>query len=529
MPIVAYQHSLASPGFAPDTAHGQLPPQVWTDGENMSFINGAPRTIEGSEAAHTITTSLIHMINVYTATSNYWVAASKTALFQTDGSTVSDITRVSATTTVIAYSATDNFNWTMTSFGNFLIANNGVNVPQALAIGAGSKFANLTGWPATYVAQSVRTYRNYLVAMDITIGSDRYPSLVMWSDAATYDALPSTWTPATTNDAGDNNLNDTPGFIIDGLTLGGSFLIYKEDSVWAMTFVAGSTVMAFRKLFDGVGLLTKRCIQEFNGKHFFVARGDIYITDGVTQQSVATGRVRDLLFSSISGDTYSRVFTAIDRSRREIWVCYPTTRGFPDTALIWNYETDTWYPPRSIKPTAHIAAGVVNVSGTGTTFDADVGTFDGGTAGPFDERSYNPSQVDLLAARPTGATLDRLNEGTLEAGVTITGYLSRKLLPFVGQDASGGPSLWSPVMKVIRRLWVDATGTGTVRVYLGVHKHESDAPVWYGPYRIDLASQNFVWTLLRGRFFSIKFEADSGSGDWALTGYKLEYEVAGGF
>jgi hypothetical protein len=214
-------------------------------------------------------------------------------------------------------------------------------------------------------------------------------------------------------------------------------------------------------------------------------------------------------------------------------VCYPTTEGYPDKALIYNYETDTWYPPRSIAATAHMAPGIADTSVAPVTFDASATAsvtfaFDS-DSGPFDIRNYNPSQVDLLAARPSGTTLDRMNEGTTENSVTITGYLTRKLLPFMGQDAIGQPALWSPAMKLIRRMWVDATGTGYVRVYLGVHKTESDTPVWHGPYRINLASQNFAWVLLRGRFFSIKFETDTDSGNWALTGYKIEYEQVGSF
>jgi len=529
MPIAAYQHSLSSPGYAPDMAHGELPPQVWTEGINVRFERGAPRTLEGSAAAYTATTSVLCAINAYNATSNYWVLATNAALLTTDGSTVANITRVSSTTTLVPYAATANKNWTMSSFGNYIVANNGVNAPQSWLIGA-AKAANLANWPATWVAQAVRTYRNYLVAMDLTIGSDRYPSLVAWSDASPYDAasLPA-WTPLTTNDAGDNNLNDTPGWCIDGLTLGGSFIVYKEDSVWAMTYVGGSTVMAFRKLFDGVGLLTRRCVQEFNGRHLFVGRGDVYVTDGVSLQSVASNRVREELFSNIDSAAYSRTFTTIDRARREIWICYASTDGYPTQALVWNYESDTWYPPRTLAATSHIVPGIVDTSVASTTFDADVGTFDGGASGPFDARTYNPSELELLACRPLVTTTWRMNRGATEDGVAITHRLSRKLLPFVGQDVSGGPALWSPVMKTIRKVWLDATGTGSVRVSLGVHAHESADPVWYGPYTIDLATQNYVWTLLRGRFFSIKFESDSSMGSWALTGYKLEYELTGGF
>jgi len=533
MPIVAYQHSLSSPGYAPDMAHGELPPTVWTDGQNMRFERGAPRTIEGSETTYSITVSALHAFNAYTATSNFWLIATNTRMYATDGATLAKITRGTTTVSYCAYAATAESNWTSSSFGNHVLMNNGVDLPQEWHIDLAAKAVNLTNWPATWKAQSVRTYRNYIVAMDITIGSDRYPSLVAWSDASPYDAttLPA-WTPTTTNDAGDNNLNDTPGWCIDGLSLGGAFIIYKEDAVWAMTYVAGSTVMAFRKLFEGVGLLAKRCVQEFNGKHFFVGRGDIYVTDGVNLQSVAAGRVRETLFDAISADTYSRTFTAIDRSRREIWVCYPTTGGFPDRALIWNYETDTWYPPRTIAPTSHMAAGIVDTSVAATDFDHDTdgtGKFDPGPWGPFDLRNYNPSSPDLTATRPAATYLYKMNSSALENGSAITHMLSRKLMPFVGQDASGGPALWSPQMKLIRRIWLDATGTGTVYVYLGVHKVESDSPVWYGPYPINLASQNYVWTLLRGRFFSIKFQSDSSSGSWSMTGYKIEYEPVGGF
>lgn len=528
--ITAYQHSLSSGGFAPDMAHGSLPPQAWTDGMNMKFSQGAPRTIEGSTASYTITTSVLSLFNTYTASSNFWVCAAEAAVYATDGANVYDITRISATTTVVPYNATAALNWSLASFGNFVTLCNGVDTPQYWTREPTAPCTEIPGWPATYSAAVLRSYRNYLVAMDITIGVDRYPSLVMWSDDASYDVMPSEWTPTTTNDAGDNNLNDTPGWCVDGLALGGSFIIYKEDSIWSMTWSGGSAVMSFRKIFDGVGLLSKRCVVEINGRHLFVARGDVMVHDGVSVQSVAAGRVRDFLFNNINPNSYTRTFVAADYSNREVWVCYAEGAAEnPNRALIYNYEADVWYPPRALTGTSHIAGGVVDDLSTSSSFAASAGTTFDADTGAFSDRLYNPSQLSLLAARPGQSNLDLMNLGTAEGGASINWYLTRKLLPFAGADVTGAPAIWGPQMKLIRRLFLDASGTGVVRVYIGVHSTESADPVWHGPFRVDLASQNFTWVLLRGRFFSIKFDGDSDTGAWALTGYKLDWEMAGDF
>jgi hypothetical protein len=528
--ITPYQHSLSSVGYVPDLAHGEVPPQAWTDGANMRFDLGAPRTIEGSIATHTVTTSVLSLFNTYTASSNFWVCAAEAAVYATDGSTVYDITRVSATTTAVPYGATAALNWTISAFGNFVTLCNGVNTPQYWDRNPANQCAEIPGWPATYTAAALRPYRNYLVAMDITIGSDRYPSLVMWSDDASYDIMPAEWAPTTSNDAGDNNRNDTPGWCIDGLTLGGSFIIYKEDAVWAMTWAGGSSIMSFRKLFDGIGILTRRCVVEFSGRHFFVGRGDVYAHDGVSIQSIAAGRVRKQLFDNINPDSYSRTFVVADHANHEIWVCYAEGAATnPNRALIYNYEINVWYPPRTLTGTSHIAAGVVDSSSAPVTFAASSGTTYDADTGVFDERLYDPSQLALLAARPAQNTLDKMNSGTTEGGASINFFLTRKLLPFVAKDATGGPALWGPQTKLIRRLFLDATGTGIVRVYIGVHAQESSDPTWFGPFRIDLAAQNFTWILVRGRYFSIKFDSDSDTGNWAMTGYKVDWEMEGDF
>jgi hypothetical protein len=269
-------------------------------------------------------------------------------------------------------------------------------------------------------------------------------------------------------------------------------------------------------------------VQEFNNKHFFVGRGDIFVHDGTAVQSIAAQRVRDSLFndSAINSETYSRVFTAIDRNRHEIWVCYPSGTDYPNMALVWNYETDVWYPPRTLPETAHIGSGVITT--TAQTFGGSVGVVFDADTGVFDDGVFNPYQEGLLLCLPGQSALYEANRGDTVLGAGITSYLTKSQLPFdTGKDATQAPVVWTPQVKVVRRVWVDGTGTGTVRVYLGTQDTESGTPVWHGPFLVQLATEQFVWTYVRGRFFSIKFETDSSETDWRMTGYKLDWVPAG--
>ena len=121
---------------------------------------------------------------------------------------------------------------------------------------------------------------------------------VRFSDIALANNAPSSWDATdATKSAGFNDLAQMNTPIIDGATLGSNFLIYSSDQVWLMEYVGGTFIFNFRKLFSDVGVVNQNCIVEVQGRHYVFDQDDIYMTDGVSTQSICDGRVKDYIFS----------------------------------------------------------------------------------------------------------------------------------------------------------------------------------------------------------------------------------------
>ncbi|KAB2362968.1 hypothetical protein F8B21_30935, partial [Escherichia coli] len=96
----------------------------------------------------------------------------------------------------------------------------------------------------------------------------------------------------------------------------------KEDSVYSMRYIGGLFIFQFQQLFNDVGILGPNCAVEFDGNHFVVGHGDVYVHNGVQKQSVIDAQVRKFFFSDINPDNYQRPFVLADHVNTEMWVCY---------------------------------------------------------------------------------------------------------------------------------------------------------------------------------------------------------------
>jgi hypothetical protein len=120
------------------------------------------------------------------------------------------------------------------------------------------KFANLTGWDATWRCKSLRPFKQYIVALDVTKAGTRYANMVKWSAAAVPGALPTSWDATdATKDAGEQDIAETTDVLIDQLQLGDINVLYKERSMYAMQYIGQPFVWRFYRLPGEVGMLAR--------------------------------------------------------------------------------------------------------------------------------------------------------------------------------------------------------------------------------------------------------------------------------
>ncbi len=486
-----------------------LPLNVWSDVRNVRFKDGKASKCQGYEQVFDSTpTDTLYLLNYVSLSTPFWITATATKIYRTEGGPSVDISRLVGGD----YSADETHQWNGGVMNGTVVLNNGVDVPQSLQPST-SNFQDLPNWPATDRAKVIRPFKNYLVAMNVTKSGNEQPTTVKWSSPADPGEVPFTWdVNDATNDAGENFLADTSGAIVDGKKLKDAFIIYKEDSVYSMVYVGGTFVFQFRQLFDDIGMIGQNCAAEFDGKHFVVGQGDVYVHNGVQKSSVIEGVMKEYLFSSMNSDNIQRTFVVPDYANSEMWVCYCSTDAndnYCDRALVWNWRDNRW-TIRDIPQVYYGTYGIVNPQDP-DYWDIDSAQWNTDTT-IWGEARYNPAKMKLLFTSVAQDKLFLIGDTSLFDTATFTSRLEKTDV-YLDDDLN---------VKMITGITPHMSGSGTVNIWVGSNQIQSNAVEWQGPYTYEIGRQFKVDCRVAGRYVAVKMEIDS-SGSWALNGFTVEY------
>lgn len=497
-------------GVIKDPNPSDLPPSTWDDVKNVRFQNGKTLKSQGHESVFpTPEAPPLHIMPYLSQNTPYWLSASGGKIHRTEGSTWVDVSR----TVGGGYSAVFGHNWNGGFLNQVAILNNKNDIPQSLQP-TSSTFQDLPHWPVGYRAEVIRPFKNYLVALNITNNSVDQPTTVKWSSPADPGEVPFTWDVSdATNDAGESFLADTPGAIVDGKKLKDSFIIYKEDSVYAMRYIGGVFIFQFQQLFDDIGMLAPNCVAEFDGKHFVVGQGDVYVHNGIQKTSVIDGKMRSYLYDSIKGTGSSSVFVIPDYNNTEMWICYQNNSNSEESdcanqALIWNWKNDTW-TLRDLPNVSHGAHGIVDPQ-VSDAWDDDSAAWNTDTT-VWGSSSYNPSKNKLVFSSPVDNALYVVGDVSSFAGVPFLSYIEKTNIS-LDDDIN---------LKNITGITPHITGTGEVKIYVGSNNLSDGPTTWNGPYTFQIGQDFKVDCRVNGRYFGVRFEFPS-VGTWALNGYTFE-------
>ena len=498
-------------GINKDMSPYESPKDKWSDGNNIEFDNNKTAKVLGNQQVFgTPTVAPYWLLPFNTTTTNYWIYPSLTKIYRvsTSGTTTThaDVTRSSGGD----YSATADKGWNGGVLGGVAILNNGVDDPQMLGTSS-SAFADLTNWPSNTSCQVIRPFKRFLVALDTTESSTRYPFRVKWSHPAEGGTVPTTWNPADgTKDAGYVDLSQTNGNVIDCLPLGDVNIIYKEDSIWSMAFEGGQSIFGFRQLFDDVGILGRHCAKSFDNKHFVVAEDDIYIHDGQTKESIVDTQIRDELFNSMHPDYKTRTFVAADREKNEMWVCFVSntnsTNAFADTAYVYNFRNNSW-SKRDLPYVSYISWGIVDT----------VSTSDWSESGDWDTDSESwdsPLKPSLLLAATSATKLYVLGSNQ-NAGTNFRAFVEKDNMHL-------GTSNTKSVMKIVPRL----SGTGAVDFYVGTEMRAHEGTTWKGPYAFTPGTHSEIPVRATGNYIGIRAESTDDK-TWAIDNVEIHWKPTG--
>lgn len=503
-------------GVIKDLSTHELPINAWTDSQNMRFLDGYAMQFFGEGEVYSgVTEAPQHVLPVNLVGQRYWIytTAGKTfATTITGGVAVhTDITHLTPRVGVVNA-------WTSTTLSGVPVLNAGdkASIPMYWGLDLTQKCMDLPNWPANTYCRSIRAYKNSLIALGITKGSQEFPYMVKWSTPADPGSLPISWDPSdATQDAGELDLAEGSDPIIDGLQLRDYFMVYKESSIWRMSFIGGTFVYSFAKELGTSGALNRNCICEIDGYHFVLTGSDVIYHDGQSAVSILDKRTRRFLFQNIDVEGAKQCFVFKNPFFNEVFVCYPGVGSAScDRAMVWNY-VDKTVSFRDMPNVNHAAYGAVDNGLAGTwnadsaPWDSDLTLWDGPDFVPSTTRTILASQNVKLYMMDSSASFD---------GVMPESYLERRGLSF------DQPERRKLVLGIRPRI-MGSNGT-TVLVYVGSSDDPYADPEYADPVEFIIGESVSVDVFVEGRYIAIKF-ANGNAYQFRLDSYDFDLTDAG--
>jgi hypothetical protein len=501
MPFVRVPNC-GSAGVVKDLSQHDLPLPTWTDANNVRFIDGYAQQFLGHGSAYG-TPPIIpyHVLPVLSSGVRYWLYAGAAKIFAvtiSGGSAVhTNLTRQTASVDV-DYTGTPN-QWTSTLLSGIPIFNAGnlVDPPQRWDLNIANRMQKLDNWPNNTFCKALRTFKVFLIALNVTKNGQNFPFMVKWSSAAEPGAVPSTWDPAdATKEAGEADLAESNGQIIDGLQLRDSFMIYKEDSVWRMSYTGGNAVFSFQKVLGVSGALNRNCIVEVDGFHFVLTGSDVIIHDGQNATSILDKQARRALFQDFDVSAIDRAFVVKNPFLNEIFVCYPQAgNSIPNKALVWNYQDKT-VSYRDLPNIHHANYGTVD-SALGDVWDSDGDPWNSDLT-QWNGPDFTPNTTRVLMASDN-QKLYLLDTSSSFDGVKPAWYLERVGLDF------GTPEKRKLITGIRLRV-AGATGD-TITVRIGSSEDPYTDPVYGQPITHVIGQTISCDCFAEGRYMAIRIES----------------------
>jgi hypothetical protein len=221
--------------------------------------------------------------------------------------------------------ATGTDQWISTYLGDVTYINRATQAPYGFS-STSTQFATITGWDPTWRCASLRAYKDYLIALNVTKGATNYPQMVKTSDNTLAGQFPSSWDATDpTKNTTENILADMTSPIVDGAVLGDIFVIYSKDQVWSMQAISSSDVFRYRRLYTEGGIIAPNCVIERQGQHYVFGQNDIYTHNGSQMpESLVELKNRNFIFRTLDTRNSKRCFTVYHPRLKCVFFCYPT-------------------------------------------------------------------------------------------------------------------------------------------------------------------------------------------------------------
>ncbi|MGL5015600.1 MAG: hypothetical protein ACRC6V_15140 [Bacteroidales bacterium] len=554
MPIMRVRN-VGSKGVIKDLPSFDLPAEAWSDSNNVRFIANRIEKIGGffpvlvdnmpDDAPLAVLSRNNTQDQIY---------ATKDSIYLVNGRNHYNVSKMHTDSggveVAYKYQALPESTWYYTTLSNSIVMTTPLDNPQGLTPG-NAHFADLPGWgkpsknnpdqTIDWKAGRVRAFKNYLVALDLNEAGVEYPQRVRWSDISFVNSLPTNWyQDSETNDGGFNDLSDANGKIVDGLPLRDSFVIYTNQETYLMEYVGGVNIFQFKKLFSTSGLLAPECVAEFEQKHFFITKDDIFVHNGSSKEPVASGRVKQFLIDEISSTNPHATKVFAYTPKKEIWITYVGPGQGSDSNVdlewtcnkcaIWNWEWDTWYftdiPPSfdiNLAPPPDV------VTMEWEEFSEDDDYWD---SSKWKDEQWTILGKDFVRRIPYIASADKVlyTIDTGEDQVRMVGGVEtrRPVVAHMTRTHLDMDEMVESIRshKFIKHITPQFRGNGQIHCYVGGSFNPTQDPTWDNYQIFDIEEDVKIDAFSNNRYPAVRY-VDFDKGSWSFQGYDIDFVVEG--
>lgn len=525
--------NLGQTGIISDLNPHDLPLNAFNNGLNIVFnenkVIRAPvfKTMFDQTAQVAQETGPIHVFNYNHPTDGaiYGVAYDDNTVVEYNNGVSSSATPTGATT-----SGSDFTPYTHTEIAGLTVLCRKTTEPYIKdpVLSSNYSLMSVGDWPSADRAASMRGFKDFIVALNVTESGTDYDTMVKWTDVIQYRADVTAgvvWTPSASNNAGSNILTDFKTPIVDGLALGNIFVIYSTTESALMEYTGSSLVFSFRSLFTRDGVINQNCVVSTGREHYVFGDTDIYKHDGINMQSIANNRVRERIYSELNRSKKNNCFVHLDEVNDLIYFCYSSDEsdiGFPSTnycnkAAVYNLKTNTW----SFVDLPNVAgAAITNISLSGTSYSLQTASYN---ALATSYSSYSDTSPRISAFAGMRDDNNGLTEGRVYANdMLLTGLLNAAAEPetlktaFVERrgldlDETQAPlRSYKQITAVIPQIST-VSGTDPVTVKIGATDFPyDDAPNYATSYSFTPNTDHKIDTRASGRLVAYRVEESQG-------------------
>lgn len=269
------------------------------------------------------------------------------------------------------------------------------------------------------------------------------PMLIRWSAQEDYN----TWTPATTNQAGDYLLS-RGSQIVTAIQTRQEILVLTDAAIYSMQYLGPPYVWGFQIMGDNISIAGPNSIATANNITYWMGTDKFYMYNGRVETLPST--LRQYVYQNINLAQAYQFFAGTNEGFNEIWFFYCSASSTTiDRYVIYNYLENTWAYGEMARTSwldsalrnVPLATGYSSNYTNGILINHETGVDDGTTNPPSPINAYiESSDFDIGDGHNFGFVWRLIPDVTFDGSTSNTPSVNFTVLPRTNPGANYGPS-----------------------------------------------------------------------------------------